>query len=84
LGLELAVIVESLPNHRLQKPFAEEYVQAVSESLRRRFEIAAAFLTAHVNDRIKDVTAPKTPEPVVAQLDHPAGAVCLTPAAPDA
>jgi len=61
-------------NYRLQKPFAEEYVQAVRESLRRRFEMAVAFLTAHVNDRIKDVTAPQTPAPVVAKLDHPAGA----------
>jgi DNA-binding MltR family transcriptional regulator len=57
-------------NHRLQNPFAEEYVQDVRESLRRRFEIAVAFLTAHVNDRIKDVTAPNAPEPVVVKLDR--------------
>jgi DNA-binding MltR family transcriptional regulator len=61
-------------NHRLQKPFTEEYVQAVRESPRRRFEIAVAFVTAHVNDCIRDVSAPKTLEPVVAKLEHPAGA----------
>ena len=61
-------------NHRLQKPFAEEYVQAVRESPRRRFEIAVAFLTSHVNDRLKDVTAPEAPGPVVAKLEHPEGA----------
>jgi DNA-binding MltR family transcriptional regulator len=57
-------------NHRLQNPFAEEYVQDVRESLRRCFEITVAFLTAHVNDRIKDVTAPTAREPVVVKFDR--------------
>jgi hypothetical protein len=71
------IIIEN--NIRLQNPFAKEYMQAVRESVRRRFEIAVAFLTTHVNDRIKDGTAPKTPEPVVAKLDDPAGASAQHP-----